>query len=131
MQPSTSIRRTVSPVVTTGMALVAVLVAHIILREMGYPAGQGGRLALTAALILVMGGFVVALVRVARSQDEYHRRVHLDAVAIAFPISLALVFAVGYLRGEGMLAGRDPRDLWLLLLVPYALGFVVSVRKYR
>jgi hypothetical protein len=110
---------------------VAVLFAHIFVREAGFAAGRGVRLAMTAAVIAAMVAFVVALASVARSQDEYHRQVHHEALAIAFPVSLVLVFAVGYLRGEGILAGRDPRDLWLLLLVPYAFGFLARSRKYQ
>lgn len=120
-----------SPILYTGLGLVATLVAHIFVREAGFAAGRGLRLALTAALIAAMVAFVVALVRVARTQDEYHRQVHQEALVVAFPVSLVLVFAVGYLRGEGVLAGRDPRDLWLLLLVPYTLGFMLSSRKYQ
>jgi len=126
-----STRANPSPILYTGLALVAVLAAHIFVREAGFDAGQGVRLFLTTALIAAMIVFVVALVRVARSQDEYHRQVHQEAVVIAFPVSLVLVFATGYLGGEGLLAGRDPRDLWMLLLVPYALGFFLSARKYR
>jgi len=131
MSTATSTRANPSPILYTGLGLMAVLAAHIFAREAGLAAGRGVRLALTAVLIAVMVAFVAALVRVARSQDEYHRQVHHEALAMAFPLSLVLVFAVGYLRGEGVLAGRDPRDLWLLLLVPYALGFILSSRKYR
>ena len=120
-----------SRILYMGLVLVGVLVGHIFLREAGFAAGRGMRLVLTVAIIAAMGAFVVALVQVARSQDEYQRQVHQDAVTIAFPVALVLVFAAGYLRGEGFLAGRDPRDLWLLLLLPYALGFALSIRKYR
>jgi hypothetical protein len=120
-----------SPVLVAGLVLAAVLAAHIAAREMGVAAGAGVRLAVTAALVGAMALFVGAVVKAARSQDEYHRRVHQDAVVMAFPIALVLVFAVGLFAGEGVLTGRDPRDLWLLLLLPYALGFIVSSRKYR
>jgi hypothetical protein len=129
--PTTSARTNPSPILYTGLGLVAVLFAHIFVREAGFAAGRGVRLAMTAAVIAAMVAFVVALASVARTQDEYHRQVHHEALAIAFPVSLVLVFAVGYLRGEGILAGRDPRDLWLLLLVPYAFGFLARSRKYQ
>ena len=128
---TTTARPTPSPILYAGLGLVAVLVGHIAARESGVAPGQGIRVALTAALIAAMVVFVGALVKAGRSRDEYHRQVHHEALAIAFPVALVLVFAVGYLRGEGLLAGRDPRDLWLLLLGPYAIGFIVSTRKYR
>jgi len=120
-----------SPIIYAGIALGVTLVAHVALRELGFAGAGGVRLAATGLLVAAMAVFVGAAVKVARSQDEYHRRVHQEAVVVAFPVALVLVFAVGYLRGEGLLAGRDPRDLWLLLLVPYAVGFIVSSRKYQ
>jgi hypothetical protein len=120
-----------SPVVYAGLLLVAAMVLHIALRASGMPAGSGPRLATTLVLVVAMLAFVAAQVSVLRSQDEFHRQVHISALTIAFPIGLVLLFCIGYLRGEGFLAGRDPRDLWLLLLLPYACGFLASWRRYR
>ncbi len=63
--------------------------------------------------------------------DEYQRQIQLFALAIGFPLSLVTAWAIGYFRAEGLLAGRDPRDLPLVLFIPYAIGFLVAWLKYR
>ncbi|RPJ64894.1 MAG: hypothetical protein EHM24_21975, partial [Acidobacteria bacterium] len=67
MPATTSTRANPSPILYSGLALVAVLVAHVFVREAGFAAGQGVRLVLTSVLIAAMVVFVVSLVRVARS----------------------------------------------------------------
>jgi hypothetical protein len=106
------------------------LVAHLLLRET-YAPGHPVRMLLTGLLIGSFALFVGAQVRLALSLDEFQRQVHLASLAIAYPIALVLVFGVGYLRAEGWFAGADPRDLWMLLLLPYAVGLAATWRRYQ
>jgi hypothetical protein len=114
------------------MLLIAAWISHLLVREVfPHPAGDPVRLAVTAGLLAAFAFFVFVQVRLTRSIDEFQRQVHLTALAFAYPSSVILVFAIGFLRGEGLLAGADPRDLWMLLLLPYIGGYLVAARRYH
>jgi hypothetical protein len=40
------------------------------------------------------------------------------------------VFAIGFLAGEGILRGADPRDLPSIMLLSYFVGVILAWRKY-
>jgi hypothetical protein len=114
------------------MLLVVAWIGHLLVREVfPHPPGDPLRLFVTAGLLAAFSFFVFVQVRLTRSIDEFQRQVHLTALAFAYPAAVMLVFAIGFLRGEGLLAGADPRDLWMLLLLPYIGGYVVAARRYR
>ena len=112
-------------ILTAGLGVV-----HILLRGV-YPPGHAIRLLVTSLLVLAFASFVFFYTRTLSRLDEYQRQIHLFALAIGFPLSLVLAWAIGYFRAEGLLQGRDPRDLPLVLLVPYAVGFAAAWLKYR
>ena len=105
-------------------------VVHILLRGV-YPPGHPIRLIITALLVTVFASFIYFFARTISTLDEYQRQIHLFALAIGFPLSLVLAWAIGYFSAEGLLAGRDPRDLPLVLLIPYGIGYAVAWLKYR
>lgn len=109
---------------------VGLVVAHILLRGV-YPPGHPIRLLVTSLLVLGFASFIFVYTRVLANMDEYQRQIQLFALAIGFPLSLVLAWAIGYFRAEGLLQGRDPRDLPLVLLIPYAVGFAIAWLKYR
>jgi len=109
---------------------VALVVVHILLRGV-YPPGHPVRLLVTALMVIGFASFVFLYTRLLGTMDEYQRQIQLFALAIGFPLSLVTAWAIGCFRAEGLLAGRDPRDLPLVLLIPYAVGFLVAWLKYR
>ncbi len=109
---------------------VGLVVVHIYLRGV-YPPGHPVRLVATSAMMIGFASFVFLYVRLLGTMDEYQRQIQLFALAIGFPLSLVTAWGIGYFRAEGLLAGRDPRDLPLVLLIPYAIGFLVSWLRYR
>jgi len=106
------------------------VVVHILLRGI-YPPGHPIRLLVTALMVIGFASFVFLYARLLGTMDEYQRQIQLFALAIGFPLSLVTAWAIGYFRAEGLLAGRDPRDLPLVLLIPYGVGFLVAWLKYR
>ena len=88
-----------------------------------------------AALLpaIAMGAFLWVEISCLRQLDELHRRVQLEALAVAFPLALLLVFTVGSLERAGMhLEGFErPRDLWPLVIIPYPIGLLFAWRRYR
>jgi len=91
------------------------------------------RLAVAGAAVVTLGFFLVAVVRLVRSLDELHRRVQLEALAIAYPTTLLLLFAVGQLERQGFTVWgfERLRDVWPLAVVPYFVGVALAWRRYR
>jgi hypothetical protein len=88
-----------------------------------------------AALLpaIAMAAFLWVEISFLRQLDELHRRVQLEALAVAFPLALLLVFTVGSLERAGLhLEGFErPRDLWPLVVIPYPIGLLLAWRRYR
>ncbi len=112
-------------VVTVGMAVL-----HMVLREQ-YAPGHPVRLAMTSILGLTFASFIFVYARLLSRMDEYQRQIQLFALAIGFPLSLVLIWGIGYFRAEGLLQGADPRDLPAVLMAAYAVGFVFAWLRYR
>lgn len=89
---------------------------------------------LTLALLPVLP-FVLALVGVVRAVgalDELHRRVHLEALAIAFPLTLLLIMTLGLLE---LAVGLSPDDwsyrhILPFLVIFYAFGLWRGWKRY-
>jgi len=79
------------------------------------------------AILLVM------FARAVRSMDELHVRVNLEALAIAFPVTLLLLFVLGNL--ELVIAlNRDDwsyRHVWAMGAVVYVAALSFAWRRYR
>jgi hypothetical protein len=82
-------------------------------------------------LIVAFGITIWTHVRLSASLDEFNRQVQYLALTIAFPVSLVAAFAIGYLAGEGVMTRFDPRDLPLVMILAYGLGFAVAWRRYQ
>ncbi|MBX3277247.1 MAG: hypothetical protein KF868_04490 [Acidobacteria bacterium] len=87
------------------------------------------------ALVLIPVAFyVLALVgymRLIRLGDELQRRIHLEALAIAFPSSAVAVLACEYLRKAGFIAEFKPDYALMIMLVLWGLGFFIAWRRYQ
>lgn len=105
-------------------------ITHMLVRE-SYPPGHSIRLVLTSLMVLALASFIFVYSRMIASLDEYQRQIQLFALAIGFPLSLVLVWAIGYFRAEGLFQGSDPRDLPMVMLIAYAVGYGFAWVKYR
>ena len=112
-------------------ATILLWAAHIYAREfLKLEPGDSVRLILTSALVLAFLWMVVEQVRLSRNLDEFHRQVQYLALGIAFPAALVLTFAIGFFRAEGLFAGADSRDLFMILILSYAAGWTIAWRRY-
>ena len=112
-------------------ATVLFWVFHLYAREfMQLQPGHPFRLALTAGLVLAFLWLVIEQVRQSRHLDEFHRQVQYLALGIAFPAALVVLFALGFFRAEGLFAGADSRDLFMVLILGYAAGWTIAWRRY-
>jgi hypothetical protein len=74
---------------------------------------------------------VALIVRRIRQLDEFLRRVHLEAVAIAFLLTGVAVFIYGYLQQAHAVHPLNFGIIWIFMLVFYGIGYVIASRHYR
>lgn len=82
--------------------------------------------------LLVFFWFVWEVQRVLRHFDELQRRIHLEALALAFLTVLLALMGLGLI--EDTPRGRITlpfRDLWFALLPLYAICYLAARRHYR
>ena len=75
--------------------------------------------------------FIIAELRWIRSADEFHRRVVLESLAIAFPAALVLAVAVEGLQKAGVVTDWTVGDVWPWMALLWVPAVWVSYRRYR
>ena len=89
------------------------------------------------ALALLPVPFFVLLIvtafRAIGSGDELFRRIHLEALAFAFPAVLTLLMVLGLFEvGTGLKAEDwSYRHVWPLAVLAYYSGWALAMRKYK
>src|SRR5688572_22478365 len=117
---------------TRGGGLGVSFVAAVVLIEAGnLPTPARATAALLPAI--AMAAFLWVEISFLSQLDELHRRVQLEALAVAFPLAILLVFTVGSLERAGVhIEGFErPRDLWPLVVIPYPIGLLFAWRRYQ
>lgn len=68
-----------------------------------------------------------------RNLDELHRRVHFEALAYAFPLTILLLMTLGLLQRANVIAAEkwSYEEVWLYLPLFYLVGLAISWRRYR
>jgi len=117
--------------------LAAVLFAGLYLAALGAAEvtaiPRAVQLIVTLLPVPAFGFFLVEWIRGIRRLDELERKIQLEALAIAFPLSLMLVMALGLLQRVMQLNPHDwsYRHIWPFLIAFYFLGLAVARRRYR
>lgn len=81
--------------------------------------------------ILAFFWFVWVVQRALRNADELRRRMHLEALGLAFLTTMLVLMTVGLLDGPNESLTLPLRDLWFVLLPIYALCFAAVSLRYR
>ena len=76
-------------------------------------------------------GFVWVVRRALANIDEMQRRIHLEALALAFSTTLLVVMVLGLLDGAAGSLGIPLRESWVALPVIYGLCFAIVAHRYR
>jgi hypothetical protein len=65
--------------------------------------------------------------------DELEQRIHLEALAVAFPLALILLMTLGLLELATKLPPEDfsYRHVWAFLPIFYFGGLALARRRYR
>ncbi len=71
------------------------------------------------------------IVRNVRKLDEFQRRVHLEAVVIAFLATGLAVLIYGYLQIAQAVGPLNMASVWGFMGIFYVLGYFIAARHYR
>jgi len=91
----------------------------------------------TIALVLIpvipAGLFLYFFITGMRRNDELQRRIQLEALALAYPLTLLFIMTLGLLQLVIELnpANWSYRHLYPFVILFYVLGLWMSVRRYR
>jgi hypothetical protein len=91
------------------------------------------RLAIAIAPVPVFAWVLVTVARGVASMDELQRRIQLEALAFAYPVTLLLIMTLGLLE---IAIGLNPDDwsyrhVWPMLFLFYFAGIVRARRRYE
>jgi len=94
---------------------------------------QGVRIVVALAPIIPFGFFLVSMLAGISQMDELHRKVHLEALAIAFPLAMLLLMLLGLLELVIPLSPDDwsYRHIWQFLPLFYFIGLAFTWRRYQ
>lgn len=122
-------RLTANPVIP-GIAWALIYIAARFALELEL--AQRLRVLVALAPVLPFLLTLVGAVRGVRSMDELHRRVHLEALVLAFPLTLLFIMTLGLLELAVGLSADDwsYRHVLPVLIMFYAFGLWRAWRRY-
>ena len=74
---------------------------------------------------------VAVIVRTIRHLDEFLRRVHLEAIAIAFLLTLLAVSVYEDLQKAHVVGSLNVDAVWIFMAAFYGIGYFIAARHYR
>jgi hypothetical protein len=119
----------VHPVVAGLLAAGSALLSSWLLREQDH--GVAGRVALALLPAPFTALFIGAELRWIRGLDEFHRRVVLDSLAIAFPAAILLAIVVEGLQKAGFVTDWTLGDVWPWMALTWVPALWIAYRRFR
>ena len=121
-------------VLTAGTASAWILTyfgARLLLK--GLVTGTWPRVAVALAPIVPFGFLLLLIIRGIRGMDELERRIQLEALAVAFPLTFLLIMTLGLLELAVRLKPEDwsYRHIWPFMFLFYLVGLIVAKRRYE
>lgn len=92
----------------------------------------GLRVATALVPIPFFAGFLLSTIREVRAADEFERRIHLEALAVAYPLAMLLLMTLALLQRAITLKFEDwsYAHVWIYLPIFYLLGLALARRRY-
>jgi hypothetical protein len=116
-------------IVTALIAAALDIGASFLLRDPDL--GRAARIAI--ALIPVPGNLaLIALVlRGIRKLDDFQKRIHFEAVTVAFLSTGVAVFVYAYLQNANAVGPLNMELVWAFMLIFYAIGYLIARSHYK
>ena len=104
--------------------------ARMILKQDGL--GTGIRVGIALLPVPVFAAFLWHAIRSIRGADEFVRRIHLEALAMAFPLTLLLLTTLALMQRAVALSFEDwsYAHVWVYLPIFYLGGLTLAHRRY-
>jgi len=93
----------------------------------------GVRVAVALLPIPVFAGTLWKFIGFLRAADEFERRIHLEALAVAFPLTMLLLMILGLMQRAVTLKFEDwsYAHVWYYLPIFYFGGLALARRRYQ
>jgi uncharacterized membrane protein len=124
-------KRPASPaaVIIAGMISgLSALLAPLILLHTNFP--LAARVLISLLPLPFFIAFIWAELQWIRSQDEFHRGVILESLAIAFPLAIVIAVVVESLQNAGLLMTLTVGDVWPFMALSWLPALWVARRRY-
>ena len=94
---------------------------------------RGVRIGIAILPVPAFGFFLLEWIRGIRRLDELERKIQLEALAVAFPLTLMLIMGLGLIQRVTVLNPMDwsYRHIWPFLIAFYFFGLALARRRYR
>lgn len=123
-------RNSSRPLIAGVLWLVTFFIARVALEATGIAPG----LRIAAALIPLpfFAAFLVLFIRELRSADELERRIQGEALAIAYPLVLAMLMTLALMERAVGLKFEDwsYMHVWVYVPIFYLMGLFIARRRY-
>lgn len=93
--------------------------------------GQGARIAIALLPLPFFFAFILAELRWIRQQDEFHRNVILESLAIAFPLAIVLAVVLESLEKAALLPKLSLGEAWPLMALTWVPALMIAFRRYK
>jgi len=92
----------------------------------------GVRVAIALTPIPFFAGFLWQVIKGVRSADEFERRIHLEALVVAYPLAMLLLMTLALMQRAVELKFEDwsYAHVWIYLPIFYLGGLTLARRRY-
>lgn len=92
----------------------------------------GVRVAIALTPIPFFAGFLWQVITGVRSADEFERRIHLEALVVAYPLAMLLLMTLALMQRAVELKFEDwsYAHVWIYLPVFYLGGLILARKRY-
>ena len=114
---------------TVTLLIVSVLVVSWLFDS--YEMSVSLRLALAFIPPVIWTFCLIFLLRLLRQLDELQRRIHLEALAMAFSSLAVAVITCEYLRKAGFISSLKPDYILIMMMTLLAGSYLIAWRRYQ
>lgn len=108
---------------------VSYLVALLLLKQATI--AEPAKMWIAIAPVAPFAFFLMRWISHLRKLDELHQRMHLEALALAFPVAILLLMTIGLLERANPSQHWGEFREWYYLPLFYCIGLALSWRRYR